>query len=153
MVLSLRRSPAIPFWTRAWVINVLPLASSLLLHATLILLGILLYQAVKQVKGPERQQPIVPEMSSIQRAALPAIVHPGIYDDLTRPARQEIDRITPPDGVGVAPGNNFPAESDLPGAETGNTPGPAGDPKLEQVLKQIADESHGHFRKILKSDM
>ncbi len=134
MVLSLRRSPSVPFWNRAWVVNVLPLASSLVLHVTLIVLGIVLYQAVQQVNRPDHHQVIIPETGTRIATAFVPIVHPGIADDPTRQAMRALDPVTPPDGVDTTPKNNFPAggigdgSPTMPGVGPGTAKGFPGEP-------------------------
>jgi hypothetical protein len=114
---------------------VLPLASSLVLHVTLIVLGILLYQTVQQANRPNREQSIVPQMSSIQPSVIPAFAYRGPGIDRLRPAAQSIDSVTPPTGFDDRPANNFPSGGNLgndfpaaAGAGPGGASGAPGQP-------------------------
>jgi hypothetical protein len=65
--ISPRPKQTAAFWNRPWVQNVLPLATSLMLHAGIIVLGIALYQAVKTMADPNRDQVVIPQMKGIEK--------------------------------------------------------------------------------------
>jgi len=92
--------------------NILPLATSLLLHVFIIVVGVALYAAVQQVSKTNRDQVIIPQMGTISAMVLPPqIQHPSVFDPLAVP----VD-----DPSGVTPGpDNDPKIS--PSFETANT--------------------------------
>src|SRR5258708_550463 len=49
------------FWQQQWVQNVLPLATSLALHLSLIIIGFATYKTVQKVVQVVREQIIIPE--------------------------------------------------------------------------------------------
>ncbi len=126
MVLSVSSVPhdsdshPVAFLSRRWVQNILPLATSLLLHVGIIVVGIGLYTAVHQIKDPNRDQPIIPEMSSI---AAPMLSNPILQHVRIDPAAIPIDQpsgtVIGPDDV---PTSKFPVGSDPSG---GDDPTPA----------------------------
>jgi hypothetical protein len=56
---------------RRWARDVLPLATSLALHASLIVLGVALYHAVRTAPVPQREQVVIPDMSPMRPGAEP----------------------------------------------------------------------------------
>src|SRR5437868_5194390 len=71
----------IGFWQQGWVQNVLPLMTSLLLHAGLILLALLTYKAVVKVAQVIREQIIVPTSDVVTDGEVGGVPNPGLGDD------------------------------------------------------------------------
>ncbi len=89
------------FFNRGWVQNVLPLATSLVLHVALIGVGLLLYTAVQKVINPNKEQVIIPQTSSLTKSSTPGgVKHPGPPADPTRDAMQ--DQTKEADNAGFA---------------------------------------------------
>jgi hypothetical protein len=98
------------FFNQPWVQNVLPLATSLALHVGIIVLGIVLYQAVKEVTNPNKDQVIIPESKSIEKNAMPGgIEHPGLNSDKTRDAAQDAIKNSDDSGFAASVSNNLAA--------------------------------------------
>jgi hypothetical protein len=106
------------FFNQAWVQNVLPLATSLVLHVGIIILGIALYKAVEQVANPNKDQVIIPESKAMEKNAMPGgIEHPGLNNDKTRDAAQDMIKNSPEDGFSTSKSNNM-AVAGGPGSES-----------------------------------
>jgi hypothetical protein len=106
------------FLNQPWVQNVLPLATSLALHIGIIVLGIVLYQAVKQVTNPNKDQVIIPESKSIEKNAMPGgIEHPGLNNDKTRDAAQDAIKNSDDSGFAASVSNNLAAAGGGTGTE------------------------------------
>lgn len=73
--------PQISFWQRPFVQNVLPFASSLLLHAGLILLGFLTYKTIEQATSLVRDQIIIPDATIVEGAEVGGVPNPGLGTD------------------------------------------------------------------------
>ncbi len=122
------------FWTRQRAANLLPLLTSLMFHAVLLAVGIMLYQAVQQVTTPKHDQVIIPE-STITPAVFPSpIVHPGSLVDPSRPPSQDMihQPIETPD-IPFGTGSDGPADSPFPGPKKsppGGSMFPSGTPGL-----------------------
>jgi hypothetical protein len=98
------------FFNQPWVQNVLPLATSLMLHIGLITLGILGYQVAKQIANPNKDQVIIPESKSIEKNAIPGgIPHPGLNNDPTRDAAQDVIKNSENTGFTNTVNNNLAA--------------------------------------------
>jgi hypothetical protein len=116
-------SHPVAFLSRRWVQNILLLATSLLLHVGIVVVGIALYAAVHQIKDPNRDQQIVPEMSSISS---PMLSHPIPHRARIDPMAIPIDQ---PSGVMIGPDDlptsKFPVGADpLSGEDSTPAPGP-----------------------------
>ena len=91
-----KHRPVGGLWTRPWVQNVLPLATSLGLHVVLIVLGIALFKAVADVATPVRQQAIIPETKSVILNKPPGgTLNPGGIGDPTRSSIQDMVKDVP----------------------------------------------------------
>jgi hypothetical protein len=105
------------FWNQPWVQNVLPLATSLVFHVTIIAVGILLWKAAPLLINPNKDQVIIPESKSIEKNAMPGgIEHPGLNSDKTRDAAQDLTKDTDDKGFSTSVSNNM-AASGGPGSE------------------------------------
>jgi hypothetical protein len=106
------------FFNQPWVQNVLPLATSLALHVGIIILGIALYKAVQEVANPNKDQVIIPESKAMEKNAMPGgIEHPGLNNDKTRDAAQDMIKNSPEDGFSTSKSNNLAAAGG-PGSES-----------------------------------
>lgn len=100
--------PAAPPWWRRQAVA-LPWGASLLLHATVLLLGFLTYRAVVQVRSLQVPQTIVPVAAIVEHAPLKAIELPGQASQLPKPSDPALP--TPPlDALAHPPGRlNHPS--------------------------------------------
>jgi hypothetical protein len=96
------------FMNQPWVQNVLPFATSLLFHVTIIVLGIVLWKAAPMLVNPNKEQVIIPDSKSIEKNAMPGgIEHPGLNNDKTRDAAQDLIKNSPEDGFTSSVSNNI----------------------------------------------
>ena len=82
-------APDVSFWQEPWVQNALPLVTSLLVHAGLILLGLLTYTAYQAAVTVSQEQVIVPD-AAIVEGDVGGIPNPGLDGDPTRPAASDL---------------------------------------------------------------
>jgi len=78
------------FWRQPWVQNVLPLATSLALHLSLIVIGFATYKTVQKVVQVVKEQIIIPESTMADNGPPGGIQHPGLGADPTRDAAQDL---------------------------------------------------------------
>jgi hypothetical protein len=64
-------------WQRPFMQNVLPLGTSILLHAAVVIAGIATYQVVQRINVPSRDLPFVATSAFIDPADTAATLHPG----------------------------------------------------------------------------
>ncbi|MCC6238903.1 MAG: hypothetical protein IT448_01190 [Phycisphaerales bacterium] len=91
-------SPAsvhISFWQQRWVQSVFPFVTSFLLHAAIVIAGILLATQVQQVYNVIREQIIIPDSTLIEGADIGGIPNPGLGDDPNRANTQDMDANIP----------------------------------------------------------
>lgn len=81
--------PEVSFWQEPWVQNGLPIVTSILVHAGLILLGFLTYTAYKQAVTVSQEQIIVPD-AAIVAGDVGGIPNPGLDGDPNRPAASDL---------------------------------------------------------------
>jgi hypothetical protein len=82
-------APRPGFWQRKWVQQVIPLATSLGVHASLLLLGLLTYTVVQQSLVRPVEQVIIPDATLIEGAEIGSIPNPGLTNaDPNRSAAQ-----------------------------------------------------------------
>ena len=82
----------IGFWQQRWVQNVLPFATSFVLHAGLIIFGYTALKVTQQVYHAVTQdQVIIPDATLAENGPPGGIVNPGTGGDPTRQANQNID--------------------------------------------------------------
>jgi hypothetical protein len=89
-------------WQHPFVQNVLPFLTSLLLHATIIVVGLLtlrVYQTV--VNNPNREQIIIPDAAIVTDGTPGGIPHPGLGGDPTKDAAQALDPDVPKESRGL----------------------------------------------------
>lgn len=83
------KPPPLGFWRRRWVQNVLPWASSVTLHVTLIVLILVTYQAAGKYFRVVQEQIVIPDTSL---AADPGgVPNPGLGNDRDRASEQNMD--------------------------------------------------------------
>lgn len=91
------------FWQKPFVQNVLPLITSILLHAAIITLGLLTVKVVEAVtQNQVREQIIIPDAEMVGDGPEGGIPHPGLGGDPTRDAAQNLVPDVPPDSKGLA---------------------------------------------------
>ena len=73
--------PQPSFWQNPFVQNILPFATSLLLHAGILLMGYLTYQAVKTVTNVIKEQIIIPDATIVEGAEVGGVPNPGLGTD------------------------------------------------------------------------
>jgi hypothetical protein len=98
------------FWQQPFVQNVLPFLTSLVLHVSLILLGVLTLKAVQHVYNENPEQMIIPEAEMFEGEGDPTgLPNPGLGGDPTRRAEQDQFPDVPKDSQGIAerPGANL----------------------------------------------
>ncbi len=84
--------PKVSFWQSPFVQNILPFATSLVLHAGIIILGIATYKTVEKVVQVVKEQIIIPDATIVENGEVGGIPHPGLGGDPNRDAMQ--DQIT-----------------------------------------------------------
>jgi hypothetical protein len=90
------------FWEQPWVQNILPLVTSLALHAAVIIVGLLAYKTVQMVVDakPLEEQIIVPSSDLVDNGVAGGVQNVGLGGDPTRPPAQDE---FPEGGEGWAP--------------------------------------------------
>jgi len=85
------RPRSLSFWQRPWVQNVLPLVTSLALHAAVVVVAVLAYSTVRMVVDSQRleEQPFVPSSALIQTSLAEGVKRVGLEPDPTRPPTQD----------------------------------------------------------------
>jgi hypothetical protein len=78
----------VKFLQQPWVQDFLPLATSILFHAAIIVIGLATYQAVKTFTEVTKEQPLIPDAAIVDGDA-GGIPHPGLGGDPTRDAAQD----------------------------------------------------------------
>jgi hypothetical protein len=73
--------PKLPFWRQPAVENILPFATSLLLHAGIILIGFLTYKTIETVSSVVRDQIIIPDATLVEGAEVGGVPNPGLGTD------------------------------------------------------------------------
>src|SRR5438552_18633629 len=86
---SQHAEPRVSFWQEPWVQNGLPIVTSLLIHAVLILLGVLTFKAYQQVHTVSQEQVIVPD-AAIVEGDVGGIPNPGLGGDPNRPEASDL---------------------------------------------------------------
>ncbi len=110
------------FWNQPWVQNILPLATSLVLHIGIIAVGLALYTAYKVVAQPKHDQVIIPESKSMGKNAVPGgIPHPGLGGDANRDAAQDLIKDVKDDGFTANPTNSIAAAAGGGAGDTDNS--------------------------------
>lgn len=89
----------VSFWRQQWVQNVLPFATSLILHVSLIVVGWLLLKELPKVIQVVQEQIIIPEATLAENGPPGGIEHPGLGGDPTRDAAQDLVKDTPQEGL------------------------------------------------------
>jgi len=84
------------------------LASSLTLHIAIITAGVLFFNFAPRFINPNKEQVIIPESKSIEKNAMPGgIEHPGLNNDPTRAAAQDLTKQTDDQGLSTKLTNNL----------------------------------------------
>jgi von Willebrand factor type A domain len=104
--------PPLSFWQQPWVQNVLPLVTSLALHAAVVIVGILAWKTADLLANtkPLEEQIIVASSDLVEDAVAGGVQHVGLGADPTRPPAQD-EYAESGDGWAPKPGdkNNLPA--------------------------------------------
>ena len=77
------------FMQTPWVQDVLPLATSIILHAGIIGLGFATYETYKAIKNVVEEQTIIPDAAIVDGAEVGGIVNPGLGGDPNMAAAQD----------------------------------------------------------------
>ncbi len=106
------------FWNQPWVQNVLPLATSLAIHISILTVGLLFFLGAKTVfKEVNKEQTIIPDSKAIDKNQMPGgIEHPGPLADPTRDVAQDQNKDTDDKGFNVTPSKSI----DSAGGSTSN---------------------------------
>jgi hypothetical protein len=88
------------FWQHPMVQNLLPLATSLTFHLSLVVVALLLYGGTQIItRSVLREQVIIPEAAMVEGAPVGGLPNPGLGNDPNLSAAQNVDpRITVADG-------------------------------------------------------
>jgi hypothetical protein len=106
------------FFNQPWVQNVLPLATSLFFHVAIITVGILFFSFVPKFINPNKEQVIIPESKSIEKNAIPGgIEHPGLDNDKTRDAAQDLIKNSDDSGFSTSAAKDMSAPGGGIGAD------------------------------------
>ena len=83
--------PRLSFWQQPWVQNVLPLVTSLTIHAAIIIVGVVLALGAKvyTTMKPLEEQIIVPDAAIVEEGPAGGVQNVGIGGDPTRPSAQD----------------------------------------------------------------
>jgi hypothetical protein len=81
--------PPLSFWQKPFVQNVLPLLTSLALHLTIIIVGVVTFKAYVASKTYQEEQVIVPD-AAIVEGDVGGIPNPGLGGDPNRPAASDL---------------------------------------------------------------
>src|SRR2546423_579417 len=101
--------PQVSLWQEPWVQNGMPIVTSLLIHAALILLGVLTFKAYQQVRTVSQEQVIVPD-AAIVAGDVGGIPNPGLGGDPDRPAASDlVPENTQSDGWNKLPSKSLQA--------------------------------------------
>jgi hypothetical protein len=125
---------SIPPRRRSYVDRIVPFASSVLLHAAVILVGMLTYQAIEIRLSPPLEQVRVADAAIIEHAAVGGIPHPGLGEDPLRRAAQADLPEAPPRPEA------WNRQADLPGLEVAG-----GGERLQETLISVRGQ-HGAGR-------
>ncbi len=91
------RDQAVPlnFFQQPWVQNVLPFVTSLMLHATVIIIAVLTVKAIQIIKAPPaEEQIIIPDSNMVENGPPGGVPNVGLGDNPFKQAQQD----TTPDG-------------------------------------------------------
>ena len=84
--------PQLGFWQQPWVQNILPFVTSLSVHAAVIILGLLIWGAVKIVNAqPRQEQTIIPDSNMVENGPPGGVPNVGLGGDPLRQAKQDTD--------------------------------------------------------------
>ena len=90
-----QHEPAVPlsFWQLPWVQNVLPFATSVVLHVGILIIGIVFFRVVEYVarQAPHQEEVIVPDASMIDNGPPGGIPNQGLGNDPQHQAFQDKD--------------------------------------------------------------
>ena len=114
------------FWQLPFVQNVLPFITSLVLHLSLIVIGLVTMRVINAVTtNVNREQVIIPDSDMVEEGPPGGIPHPGLGGDPTRDAAQDKFPDVPKDSKGIAekPGPNL--QVSLMGGGSGSQEGSA----------------------------
>jgi hypothetical protein len=101
--------PHVGFWQEPWVQNLLPFATSLIIHVTLILMGFLLIKPYIKAQEVSQEQVFVPD-AAIVEGDVGGIPNPGLGGDPTRPAASDlVPENTQSDGWNKLPSKSLQA--------------------------------------------
>ena len=100
------------FWQQPWVQDILPFVTSLALHAAIVIIGLLLYAAGKQIASmvPLEEQIVIPEAAMANEMA-GGVENPGLGDPTRAAAQDKYDENTTPDGSAFERSDNSVAEA------------------------------------------
>jgi hypothetical protein len=91
-----------------WVQDVLPLATSVILHVGIIAVGFLTYETIKTIQNKTEEQVVIPDAEIVENADVGGIPNPGLGGDPTKQAAQdEVKDVNPQDNAW----NTKPSES------------------------------------------
>jgi len=82
----------LPFMQQKWVQDILPFATSVVIHAALIVVGLLTFEAAKAITKVIQEQIIIPDATMVENAEAGGIQNPGLGGDPTRSAAQDVDQ-------------------------------------------------------------
>jgi len=111
----------VTFWQRPFVQDILPFLTSLLLHLTLIVLGILTYKAVVVMTTATREPALIPEALSPVSDPSEFPQFRGLGVDPTRAAEQSKIPDAPPDSPGLSDQKSMLLSLTRPGGGSGDT--------------------------------
>jgi hypothetical protein len=83
--------PPVPFWRQPWAQDLVAFSTSLIFHATLIVLGLILYEELPRMIAPVQEQVIIPDATIIEGAEVGGIPNPGLGGDPNLSAAQSVD--------------------------------------------------------------
>jgi len=92
------------FWQQEWVQNVLPFATSLLLHLGIVVVGYFGYKTVEAISKPAIEEQTVIADTGYTEGEVGGIPNPGLGEDPSRPAAQDqMQNVAPSDAWATNP--------------------------------------------------
>jgi hypothetical protein len=109
------------FWQTPFVQDILPFLTSLVIHITIIAIGVIFIKTVGKVIQVSKEPMVIPSEVIIDNAEIGGIPHPGLGGDETRDAAQDQYKDVPPDSTGIAEKPSDSLQTALKGGGAGDT--------------------------------
>ncbi|MBV8781660.1 MAG: hypothetical protein JO353_09700 [Phycisphaerae bacterium] len=111
--------PQLPFFRQPWVQKTLPLATSIILHLSVIIIGVTFFRVVPRIVQAVKEQIIVPDSTIVNDAPVGGVQNPGLGADPNRSAAQ--DKVDSADSTGLADKKSETLSQSLAGGGADNS--------------------------------